>query len=83
MNTLLALLALVGQPAVVASDLGACSGVVVAPGQVVLTDGTCSFAGAAVFVEDGTRQDGDPAGYVTHARTLPSGRVVVTFGGVL
>jgi hypothetical protein len=81
MNTLLLLLALIGQPARMHTDIGTCYGTVIAPGQATM-EGTCSLEpGTAIVFPEYS----DEAGVVVSARTLESGRVVVTFvdGGAL
>ncbi len=81
MTTLLALLALVGQPVALSNDLGTCYGRVIAPGQAVLTEGSCALDSGDLLLtgDDPTRQDGDAVAELTHARTLPSGRIVINF----
>lgn len=81
MTALLTLLALIGQPAALHTDLGTCWGTVVAPGQAVL-EGTCSLTpGLPITFPEYS----DEAGELVSARTLESGRVVVRFvdGGAL
>lgn len=76
------LLALIGQPARIHTDLGTCYGTVVAPGQLVVEDGSCALdPGQPVYFPEYS----DEAAELVSARTLDSGRVLVTFrdGGAL
>lgn len=77
MNTLTLLLALLGRTVVLSTPIGECEAIVVAPGQAMVTDGTCSLDQGAVYLDD--RHDDDAFGPLTGAYTLPSGRVVFTF----
>ena len=84
MSTLLALLALVGQPMVLVTELGVCDALVVAPGQALILPGpgACSLDPGQLLtpaMPDLTRQDGDAVAITTGAHTLPSGRVIITF----
>lgn len=86
METLLVLLALIGHTAVLNTDLGTCEGLVIAPG-VAEMHGTCTLTpGSAVYFVDAAGDDvSEEAAELVSARTLESGRVVVTFkdGGAL
>lgn len=76
MSALLALLALVGEPALAVGSAGACHGSVVAPGVVVLE--ACSLAqlmDASVYVEP---SEEPLSGFEAHAGRKP-GRVILTF----
>lgn len=77
---LLALMLQVGQPMALHTDLGVCDGTVIAPGQAVLTDGSCLLDSGVVYVDDPRDpREEDAFGPLTGAYQLPSGRVVVRF----
>lgn len=85
MDTLYVLLALIGQPIALSTDVGMCYGTVVAPGRAVLESGSCALDSGDILLTgaDPTRQDGDAVGTAYRARTLPDGRIVVSFRAVL
>ena len=76
MNTLTLLLALIGQSATLWTPDGACDVTIVAPGQALVTDGSCSLDAGALYVGE---ESEEAVGTLTHARTLDSGRVLVSF----
>lgn len=82
MTALLALLALVGQPAALWTDAGVCTGVVAGPGVVVFDAGTCRFddTDALLYVGDDPEE---AAGTVIASEWTSGGRVVVRFEGGL
>ncbi len=78
MNTLIALMALVGQPVSLWTEMGTCEGYVVAPQQMVITDGTCSLSddeNAYLYTTDVE----EPVAWFTRASRLESGRVIAHF----
>lgn len=77
MNTLLILLALIGQPATLWTDLGTCSGVVSAPGVVVLTEGTCSLAGDGLLYIGSDPEEA--VSLVGSPKRLSAGRIILRF----
>ena len=83
MTYLIALMALVGQPVALWTDGGVCTGRVIAPGQMVIQDGSCSLSdeSAQLFLNSTGSEDG-PVGLFSKALRLESGRVLVHFTGV-
>lgn len=78
MNYLITLMALIGQPVALETDMGTCTGHVVSPSQVIIQDGTCALDDESALVT----KDGKAVGWFTRSVRLESGRVLAYFVGM-
>lgn len=80
MTYLMAVFALIGQPVALWTDGGECTGHVIAPGQMIIEDGSCMLndESAQLFMNI-TGSEDEPIGQFTRAERLESGRVLVHF----